>query len=321
MTALPKEVVADVSRRVAELEKRRQSGLAERDEAIAQQAATAEVLQVINASPGDLAPVFDAIVDKAARLCDADGGALWLVEGDMARATGGRGGQMPEALYDYVEHEAVPVKYLLGRAQDRPFVHVLDLKATKPYQDGIPFFVANVELGGVRTSLSVPLSEAGRLIGIFTLVRGQVRPFTDKQIAVVQSFAVQAQIAMKNARLLSELRTARDRQAASAEILRAIASTPGDAERPLQQIAETTAPHFGASSVTLNIASGDEWTRMIRVGASSQRVGSEVSAEQLRIGGRKLPRPGLCPKRQIHNPHLDNLPHPVSHSPPLPPPP
>ncbi len=307
MTALPKDVVADLSRRVAELEQRLQSGLAERDEAIAQQAATAEVLQVINASPGDLAPVFDAIVDKAARLCDADGGALWLVEGDMARATGGRGGKMPEAFYDYVEHESVPVKYLLGRAQDRPFVHVLDLKATKPYQDGIPFFVANVELGGVRTSLSVPLSEAGRLIGIFTLVRWQVRPFTDKQIAVVQSFAVQAQIAMKNARLLSELRTARDRQAASAEILRAIASTPGDAERPLQQIAETTARQFGASSVTLNIASGDEWTRMIRVGASSQRVGSEVSAEQLRIGGRNLPGTVFRENRQIHIPDLDNL--------------
>src|SRR5258707_4218405 len=307
MTALTQDVVADLRRRIAELEQRLQSSLGERDEAIAQQAATAEVLQVINASPGDLAPVFDAIVDKAARLCDADGGALWLVEGDMARATGGRGGKMPEAVYGYVEQESVPVKYLLGRAQDRPFVHVLDLKATKPYQDGVPFFVANVELGGVRTSLSVPLSEAGRLIGIFTLVRWQVRPFTDKQIAVVQSFAVQAQLAMKNARLLSELRTARDRQAASAEILRAIASTPGDAERPLQQIAETTARQFGASSVTLNIASGDEWTRMIRVGASSQRVGSEVSAEQLRIGGRNLPGTVFRENRQIHIPDLDNL--------------
>src|SRR5260370_22750380 len=315
MTALPKDVVADLSRRVAELEQRLQSGLAERDEAIAQQAATAEVLQVINASPGDLAPVFDAIVDKAARLCDADGGALWLVEGDMGRAPGGRGVKMPEAFYDYVEHESVPVKYLLGRAEDRPFVQVLDLKATKPYQDGIPFFVANVELGGVRTSLSVPLSEAGRLIGIFTLVRWQVRPFTDKQIAVVQSFAVQAQIAMKNARLLSELRTARDRQAASAEILRAIASTPGDAEQPLQQIAETTARQFGASSVTLNIASGDEWTRMIRVGASSQRVGSEVSAEQLRIGGRKLRGPVLLENTANHTPALAQTPRPLARSP------
>src|SRR6266404_527096 len=307
MTALPQDVVADLRRRVAELEQTLESALAERDEAIAQQAATAEVLQVINASPGDLAPVFDAIVERAARLCAADGGALWLVDGDTARATGGRGGKMPEAFYDYVEHESVPVKFLLGRDQDRPFVHVVDLKATKPYQDGIPFFVANVELGRVRTSLSVPLKECGCLIGIFTLIRWQVQPFTDKQIAVVQSFADQAQIAMKNAGLLSELGIAGDRQAASAEILRAIASTPGDAERPLQQVAETTARLFGASSVTLNIASGGEWVRMIRVGPSSQRVGSELSAAQLGIGGRNLPATVFRENRQIHIPDLDNL--------------
>jgi GAF domain-containing protein len=289
MTALTQDVVADLRRRVAELEQRLQSGLDDRDEAIAQQAATAEVLQVINASPGDLAPVFDAIVEKALRLCDAAGGALWLIDGDMARATGGRGGKMTDAFYEYVEHESVPVKYLLGRAQDRPFVHVIDLKATKPYQNGVPFFVANVDLGGVRTSLSVPLNEAGRIVGIFTLIRKEVRPFTDKQIALVQSFAAQAQIAMKNAGLLSDLRTTRDRQAASAEILRAIAGASGDAEQSLQQIAETTARLFGASSVTLNIASGNEWARMIRVGPSSQRVGSNLSAAELGIGGRNLP--------------------------------
>src|SRR5258705_6512915 len=96
MTALTQDVVADLRRRIAELEQRLQSSLGERDEAIAQQAATAEVLQVINASPGDLAPVFDAIVEKALRLCDADGGALWLVDGDMAPATGRRGGKMAE---------------------------------------------------------------------------------------------------------------------------------------------------------------------------------------------------------------------------------
>ena len=167
MTALTQDVVADLRRRIAELEQRLQSSLGERDEAIAQQAATAEVLQVINASPGDLAPVFDAIVEKALRLCDADGGALWLVDGDMARATGRRGGKMAEPFSEYVGEESVPVKYLLGSAQDRPFVHVIDLKTTKPYQDGVPFFVANVELGGVRTNLSVPLNEAGRIIGIF----------------------------------------------------------------------------------------------------------------------------------------------------------
>src|SRR6266481_3481315 len=251
MTALLQDVVADLRRRVAELEQRLQASLGERDEVIAQQAATAEVLQVINASPGDLAPVFDAIVERAARLCDADGGALWLVEGDMARATGGRGGKMPEAFYQYVEHESVPVDYLLGRARDRPFVHVADLKAIKPYQDGIPFFVANVDLGGVRTSLSVPLNEAGRMVGIFTLIRKEVRPFTDKQIALVQSFAAQAQIAMKNARLFNETREALERQTATADILKVIASSPSDVQPVFEAIATSANRLIGGHSTAV----------------------------------------------------------------------
>jgi signal transduction histidine kinase len=118
---------------------------------------------------------------------------------------------------------------------------------------------------------------------------------------------VVANLRLENARLLTELRAARDRQAASAEILQTIASTSGDAEQSLQQIAETTARLFGTSSVTLNIASGDEWARMIRVGASSQRVGAEVSAAQLRIGARNLPSTVFRENRQIHIPDLDNL--------------
>src|SRR5258706_383317 len=252
MTALTQDVVSDLRRRIAELEQRLQSSLGERDEAIAQQAAGAEVLQAINASPGDLAPVFDAIVEKAARLCDAAGGALWLIDGDRARATGGRGGKMPEAFYDYVEHESVPVKYLLGRAQDRPFVHVIDLKTTKPYQDGVPFFVANVELGGIRTSLSVPLNEAGRIVGIFTLIRREVRPFTDKQIALVQSFAAQAQIAMKNAQLFNETREALERQTATADILKVIASSPSDVQPVFDAIAERSNRLVGGLSTAVN---------------------------------------------------------------------
>jgi GAF domain-containing protein len=118
---------------------------------------------------------------------------------------------------------------------------------------------------------------------------------------------VVADLREENARLLAELRDARDRQAGSAEILRAIADASGDAERSLQQIAETTARLFDASSVTLNIASGDEWARMIRVGPSSQRVGSEVSGAELRIGGRNLPGTVFRENRQIHIPDLDNL--------------
>src|SRR6266576_3277551 len=134
-----------------------------------------------------------------------------------------------------------------------------------------------------------------------------------------EAIAREAAGAVENARLLSEVRTSRDRQAASAEILRAIAGTPGDAERPLQQIAETTARLFGASSVTLNIARGDEWARTIRVGPSSQRVGSEVAAAQLGIGGRNLSATVFRENRQIHIPDLDNLDPAVADWPGIPP--
>jgi two-component system, NtrC family, sensor kinase len=111
----------------------------------------------------------------------------------------------------------------------------------------------------------------------------------------------------ENALLRAELRTARDRQAASAEILRAIASASGDAERSLQQIVEITARLFSASSVSLRIARGDEWSRTIRVGASEERIVSAVSAAQQRIGARNLPGTVLLENRQIHIPDLDNV--------------
>jgi two-component system NtrC family sensor kinase len=237
---------------IAELKRKLDQRTVERDAALAQQTAATEVLQVINSSTGNLAPVFDTIVEKAARLCDAYGGALWIVENGMARATGGRGGNMPEPFYDYVEHESVPVRYLLGRdGQDRPFVHTADLKATRPYQQGVPFFVANVDLGAARTSLGVPLMEAGTLIGVFTLIRREVRPFTENQIAVVQNFAAQAVIAIQNARLFNETKEALERQTATADILKVIASSPSDVQPVFDAIATSANRLIGGFSATV----------------------------------------------------------------------
>jgi signal transduction histidine kinase len=118
---------------------------------------------------------------------------------------------------------------------------------------------------------------------------------------------LEADLRRENARLLSELRSAQDRQAASAEILQAIARTSGDAERSLQRIAEITARLFGAESVTIKIAEGDEWGRSIRFGASSRRIGAEVPAAQLRLGGQNLPGTVVRENRQIHVPDLNHL--------------
>jgi two-component system, NtrC family, sensor kinase len=118
---------------------------------------------------------------------------------------------------------------------------------------------------------------------------------------------VAADLGLENARLLTELRAAQDRQTGSAEILRAIANASGDAERSLHQIAETTARLFDAPSVTLHIAEGDEWGRTIRVGDSSKRIGMAVSAEQLRIGGHNMPGTVLLQNRQIHIPDINHV--------------
>ena len=130
---------------------------------------------------------------------------------------------------------------------------------------------------------------------------------------------VVADLKQENARLSAELRAARDRQAASAEILRAIASTPGDAERPLQQIAETTARLFDCHSVRIRIAENGEWVRTIAVGASAERISAEVSATQGRIGGRNLPSTVVLENRQIHIPDMDNLDPAMADWPGLPP--
>src|ERR1700694_5630912 len=104
---------------------------------------------------------------------------------------------------------------------------------------------------------------------------------------------VATDLRQENPRLQAELRIARDRQNATAEILSAIAGAPGDAERSLQQIAETTARLFGASSVTIRIARGDEWAHSIAVGAGSERIASEVSVARLRLRARHLPSAGI----------------------------
>jgi len=121
------------------------------------------------------------------------------------------------------------------------------------------------------------------------------------------AIAQQAATALENARLQDELRAGLDRQTASAEILRTIASTSGDAERSLQQIAETTARLFSGQSVRIRIAENNEWSRTISVGASAERIDAEVSAAQLKIGARNLPGTVLLENRQIHIPDLDNV--------------
>jgi GAF domain-containing protein len=230
--------------------------LNETKESLEQQIATSEVLQVINSSPGDLEPVFDAMLDKAMRLCEASFGGLAIPDGELARWVASRG--VPEAFDNWLAHQKFRLSSLLGPSfRDRSLLHVLDVKESEGYRKRIPSLVATVELGGARTCLLVPLVKDDGLVGVIVLYRQEVRAFSDKQIALLQNFAAQAVIAIENTRLLNETREALERQTATADILKVIASSPSDVQPVFDAIAERSKRLIGGfSSMVLRVFGG-----------------------------------------------------------------
>ena len=213
----PRQIIADLQRQVVQYR-------TERDEALAQQAATAEVLQVINSSPGDLAPVFDAMLERAVRLCELDFALLWTYDGSAFHPVARH--RVPDPFWAYLQDHTPPAfARLVGG--DR-LVHIADVRDEAIYQTDFGRDVRRLGLETVRSVLIVPLRREEALLGLIAAYRQEVRPFTDKQVALLENFAAQAVIAMENARLISETREALDQQTATAEVLQVINSSPGD---------------------------------------------------------------------------------------------
>jgi GAF domain-containing protein len=252
-------------------------------ESLEQQTATSEVLSVISSSPGELDPVFQSMLANATRICEAKSGFLFRAENDDFRIVASLDERHDAEQFRHQVFK-FPPSAPIGRAKlTRQTVHVPNLAEDQAYLEREPLAVWGVEQAHVRTVLVVPMLKEQELIGVFGIQREEVRPFTDRQIDLVKSFAAQAVIAIENTRLLNELRQSLEQQTATADVLRVISSTPGELEPVFNSMLENATRICDAKFGTMYFREGDDFRAVAMYGAPQAYVEARLH---------KLRRPG-----------------------------
>jgi signal transduction histidine kinase len=258
----------------------------ETKEALEQQTAISEILRVISSSPGDVRPMLNAVAERALKLCDAAESGIFLVDGDALRFAAGFG-----SMSTFEEGDRVPLRrgLVIGRATlDRQTIHHPDIVPLLDIE--YPDARAHQEKFGFRAILAVPLMREDRAIGGIVLWRTEARAFTEKQVALVKTFADQGAIAIENVRLFNATKEALEQQTAVAEILRVISGSPTDVQPVLDAIAERAARLCDASAASMYLTDGDMLRHLASKGPSPDPV-STIDALPINrdsISGRAL---------------------------------
>ncbi|HEX5021416.1 MAG TPA: GAF domain-containing protein, partial [Candidatus Binatia bacterium] len=274
-----------------------ESSNSELREALEQQMATSRILEVIASSPTDIQPVLDVVAENAARLCDSESAVIHRLDGNVLRRVAVYGSAPTGPVG---EGRIVDRNWIAGRAVvERQTIHIEDaainveteFPGTKPYQ----------QLSGTRTALAMPMLREGDAVGVIFIRRTEVRPFSEKQIALLKTFADQAVIAIENVRLFQELKESLEQQTATSEILGAIASSPTDLEPVLKTITERATRMCGAEDGVLRLVDGN----VLRLAAHYGSI-PHVAVERP-INRKSPPGRAVVDQAIIHHEDVDQL--------------
>src|SRR6516164_6230804 len=233
-------------------------------ESLEQQTATAEVLRVISSSPGDLTPVFNAMLENATKLCGAEFGLFYLDDGDLTRIAAAYNVPPALAATQNVPYRVHPKSGLAELRRTKQVVAIDDIRVMPPYLEGDPRLIAMADLGGARSTVGVPMLKDNDLVGAIAIYRQEVLPFTDKQIELLQNFAAQAVIAIENARLLNELRQrtvdlteSLEQQTATSDVFQLISSPQAPVQAVLDSVAANAVRLCEALHATIYLRDGE----------------------------------------------------------------